>query len=180
MIAPVAAVTAVVVVVLLLIVINSRPEPKNGGPALTAPAASVGTTTTVASSPSPAPSATAPSATAPSTSAASTSAGAPPVSEPPATQSPVAAKVPVSVLNNSRRTGLAHEVANEVRAKGWPVGTVGNFTGRIAETTVYYDSGQLESARALAKDFPQIKRIAARFAGLPGSGLTLVVTRDWT
>lgn len=164
MIAPIAAVTAVVVVVLLLIVINSRPEPKNGGPALTAPAASVGTTTTVAASPSPTP---------------ATSAPAPPVSEPPATQSPVGTKVAVSVLNNSRRAGLAHDVANEVAAKGWPIGTVGNFTGRVAETTVYYDSGQLESARALASDFPQIKRIAARFAGLPGSGLTLVVTRDW-
>jgi hypothetical protein len=169
MIAPIAAVTAVVVVVLLLIVINSRPEPKNGGPALTAPAASVGTTTTVATSPSVAPPAASSAASAP----------APPVSEPPATQAPAATKVPVSVLNNSRRAGLAREVANEVQAKGWPVGTVGNFTGRIAETTVYYDSGQLESARALANDFPQIKRIAARFAGLPGSGLTLVVTRDW-
>jgi hypothetical protein len=167
MIAPIAAVTAVVVVVLLLIVINSRPEPKSGGPALTAPAASVGTTTTVAATSSPTPT-------------PATSAPAPPVSEPPATQSPVGTKVTVSVLNNSRRAGLAHEVANEVAAKGWPVGTVGNFTGRVAETTVYYDSGQLQSARALASDFPQIKRIAARFAGLPGSGLTLVVTRDWS
>jgi hypothetical protein len=104
----------------------------------------------------------------------------PPVSQPPATQPPAVAKAPVTVLNNSRRTGLAKHVADEVRAKGWPVRQTGNFRGRIAETTLYYAAGQLTQAQALARVMPQIKRVRPRFAGLPGVGLTLVVTRDWT
>jgi hypothetical protein len=89
------------------------------------------------------------------------------------------AKVPVTVLNNSRRSGLGHQVAAEVQAKGWPIARVGNYRGRIAATTVYYASGQLAQAQALARQFPQIRRVEPRFAGLPGHGLTLVVTRDW-
>jgi len=84
------------------------------------------------------------------------------------------------VLNNSRRSGLGHEVAAELRAKGWPIAKVGNYRGRVAVTTVYYLPGQLPQARELAREFPQIRRLAPRFAGLPGSGLTLVVTRDWS
>jgi hypothetical protein len=89
------------------------------------------------------------------------------------------AKVPVTVLNNSRRNGLGSEVAAQVHAKGWPIAKVGNFRGRVAETTVYYASGQLPQARELAREFPQVRRVLPRFAGLPGHGLTLVVTRDW-
>ncbi len=83
------------------------------------------------------------------------------------------------MLNNSRRSGLAREVAAEVHAKGWPIAQVGNYRGRLAVTTVFYAPGQLAQARELAREFPQIQRIEPRFAGLPGHGLTLVVTRDW-
>jgi len=83
------------------------------------------------------------------------------------------------VLNNSRRTGLASDVAAQLRAKGWPIAKVGNYRGRIAMTTVYYAPGQLPQARELAREFPQIERVEPRFDGLPGQGLTLVVTRDW-
>jgi hypothetical protein len=84
------------------------------------------------------------------------------------------------VLNNSRRQGLASDVAAQLRAKGWPVAKVGNYRGRVAETTVYYLPGQLPQAHELVREFPQIHRILPRFRGLPGSGLTLVVTRDWS
>jgi len=83
------------------------------------------------------------------------------------------------VLNNSRRSGLASDVAAQLHAKGWPIAKVGNYRGRLAMTTVYYAPGQLPQARELAREFPQIERIEPRFAGLPGQGLTLVVTRDW-
>ena len=85
----------------------------------------------------------------------------------------------MSVLNNSRRSGLAHEVAAQVAAKGWPVAKVGNFTGRVPVSTLYYAPGQLASAQRLAAAMPPIQRVRPRFSGLPTSGLTLVVTREW-
>ena len=80
------------------------------------------------------------------------------MNEPPATAQPVVTKVPVTVLNNSRRDGLGHEVAAEVHAKGWPIAKVGNYRGRLASTTVFYAPGQLPQARELAREFPQIQR----------------------
>ena len=66
-----------------------------------------------------------------------------------------------------------------MQAQGWPLGKVGNFTGRIAMSTLYYAPGQETSARRLAAELPAIRRVLPRFSGLPTSGLTLVVTRDW-
>lgn len=168
------AVTAVVVVIVLLLFLNSRPTHSDGGPGpavvATGPASS--RPSAASAPPSSAPSGTATGATHPS-------AVAPPVSQPPATQTAAATKLPVTVLNNSRRTGLAHEAAAQVARGGWPVAHIGNFTGRIAESTIYYAAGQRAAAVAFARQFPAVRRVLPRFAGLPGSGLTLVVTRDW-
>ena len=156
--APIAAVGVVVLVIVLLLVLNSHPHP-DAGPALVSPSPSA--------APSVAPTPTSASPTTPSASPASSTAPAP------------APKRPVSVLNNSRRSGLAHRVADQVAAHGWPVATVGNFTGQVAASTLYYGHGQLASARRLAHELPAIRRVLPRFESLPGSGLTLVVTRDW-
>jgi LytR cell envelope-related transcriptional attenuator len=160
---PVAAVTVVIVVIVLLLALNGRSTP-SVGPAL--------------QSPSPVVSEQAPATPPPSTH---------PVTPSPthhATPSPTPrpttpAEAPVDVLNNSTISGLAHEVAREVAAKGWPIDVIGNFEGRIAESTIYYDAGQRQLALVLAHAMPQIQRVLPRFEGLPGTGLTLVVTRDW-
>ncbi|MGB8652874.1 MAG: LytR C-terminal domain-containing protein, partial [Mycobacteriales bacterium] len=86
--------------------------------------------------------------------------------------------LPVTVLNNSRITGLADRAAARFRAGGWPTPVVGNFRGRVERTTVYYAPGQQASAARFARQFG-IGRVAPRFAGLPGSGLTVVLTRDY-
>jgi len=171
---PLVAVSAVAVVILLLLVLNSRPTPAGPAPGAVAEPTSVPTSAALTSPPIP----TSPAPSSPSSSPASTAA-APPVSQPPATQPPAVPRLPVTVLNNSRRQGLAAHVATQVRAAGWPVRRTGNFTGRIAETTLYYAPGQRAAARDLAAAMSQIRRVLPRFAGLPGSGLTLVVTRDW-
>jgi hypothetical protein len=98
------------------------------------------------------------------------------------TQSPatVVAVAPLTVLNNSTISGLAAQSAEEFHAKGWPIAAVGNFTGRVAETTVYYTPGadlQRQAAQRLARQFPGITRVNERFDGLPGSGVTVVLTR---
>jgi hypothetical protein len=93
---------------------------------------------------------------------------------------PVVAPIrPVTVLNNSRIKGLADRSARKFRAGGWPVKGTGNYRGgTIAETTVYYAPGQLGSAQRFARQF-DIPRVLPRFSGLPGSGLTVVLTRDY-
>ncbi len=88
---------------------------------------------------------------------------------------PAAARPPLTVLNNSRITGLARRAAVQFARGGWRVAAVGNLAGRVAVTTVYYGPGQQASARALAAQF-RIVRVRPRFTGLPGSGLTVVVT----
>ena len=89
----------------------------------------------------------------------------------------VAAKLPVTVLNNSRFTGLARRAAARYRAGGWLVAVTGNFTGRLRATTVYFAPGQQGSATRFARQFG-VARVLPRFPGLPGSGLTVVLTRD--
>lgn len=175
---PLGAVASVVIVIVLLLFLNSRSSTPGPAPgAVEAPPSSTPSTAAPPSpSPSPSPSASATPSASPTPLPSPT---APPVSEPPATTQPAVAKAPVTVLNNSRRSGLASDAAAQLRAKGWPISAVGNYRGRIAVTTVYYAAGQLPQARELAREFPQIQRVEPRFAGLPGHGLTLVVTRDW-
>jgi hypothetical protein len=135
--------------------------------------ASQGQTVQASPSPSPAPQASvAPSAVAPVPTVGQSSPAA--VSRP-----ATAPKLPLTVLNNSTRNKLADRAAREFRAAGWPIKLTGNFTGRVSETTVYYAPGQVESARLLARSFPQITRVRPRFDGLPGSGLTVVLTRSY-
>ena len=166
------AVAAVVAVIVVLLVLNNRPSPSGPAPgAVTERPASA----RITESPTP--------TTSPSPSSSRSSVAAPPATEPPATQSAAptaAALLPVTVLNNSRISHLAARVAADLRAHGWPVRKTGNFTGRVRATTVYYAPGQRASAERLARAFAQIRRVEPRFAGLPGHGLTLVVTRDWT
>lgn len=97
------------------------------------------------------------------------------------TPSPTAeARPAITVLNNSRVTGLAAKAAGDFRARGWRVAATGNLSGRLARTTVYYGAGQRDDAEALRAQFPAIEDMAPRYAGLPGDGgLTVVVTRDY-
>jgi hypothetical protein len=90
-----------------------------------------------------------------------------------------APKLPLTVLNNSTVTRLAAKAAERYVSAGWPVRLVGSFRGRVSVTTVYFSPGQQASALALKKAFPGIERVRPRFAGLPGSGLTVVLTRTY-
>ncbi|MCA1711035.1 MAG: LytR C-terminal domain-containing protein [Actinobacteria bacterium] len=88
-------------------------------------------------------------------------------------------RLALTVLNNSKRPLLAERAARRFRAGGWPVKLTGNFTGRVTDTTVYYAPGQLRSAQLLQRSFAGLTRVRPRFAGLPGSGLTVVLTRSY-
>jgi hypothetical protein len=101
----------------------------------------------------------------------------PPATTPPAV---VAAPIrPVTVLNNSKVKGLADRSARRFAAGGWPIAGKGNYRGgTISRTTIYYAPGQLGSAQRFARQF-DIPRVLPRFSGLPGKGLTVVLTRDY-
>ena len=135
--------------------------------------ASQGQTLPASPAPSPSPASVAPSAVAPVVPTVGQS-------SPAAVSRPATVpKLPLTVLNNSNRNKLADRAAGEFRAAGWPIKLTGNFTGRVSETTVYYASGQLASAQLLQRSFPGITRVRPRFDGLPGSGLTVVLTRSY-
>lgn len=85
----------------------------------------------------------------------------------------------VTVLNNSRTTGLANQTAGVLRKQGWAVATIGNYTGRVPGTTVFYPAGEEAAAHALGDAFPAVQQVLPRFEGLPGDGLSLVVTGDF-
>lgn len=100
----------------------------------------------------------------------------------PGTASPAVppSPVPVLILNNTRVTGLAARAAATFRARGWPVRGTGNYRGgRVPVTTVYYAAGEEGIARLFATRFPAVRRVLPRPAGLPGSGLTVVLTPDF-
>lgn len=83
----------------------------------------------------------------------------------PATQSPAAkpaaaqltvkpASVTVDVLNGTGTTGLAGTVADQLRAQGFTVGTVGNEAAPVTSSVVRYGPNSLERARTVAASVP--------------------------
>jgi LytR cell envelope-related transcriptional attenuator len=103
---------------------------------------------------------------------------------PPPHNNPPAVRSPLTVLNNTTESGLADQAARQFRGGGWTVVKVGNFTGKIPNTTVYYDPGndaELAAARALQAQYPAIQRVLPRYDGLPDSvhGVIVVLTPDW-
>lgn len=117
-------------------------------PTVTAPATS---TAAPASQAAPASAAAAPAssaAPAPASAAAAPATGA----QAPAAQASEIKQV--HVLNNSTVQGLAASVADQLKAKGYETGEVGNFPDTIVpENTVYYTAGNAaaeQAARTLA------------------------------
>jgi hypothetical protein len=136
-------------------------EPK-GTPTVALPTVSAGPTASTTTSPTPEPTAT--------TTTPVVVPSAPPAAAP---------IVPVTVLNNSRVSRLADRWAARFRAGGWPVPVTGNYRGgTIRATTVYYPPGLQASAQRFATQFG-VDRVLPRFAGLPGDGVTVVLTRDF-
>ncbi|MCW2542484.1 MAG: hypothetical protein JWM40_36 [Frankiales bacterium] len=93
------------------------------------------------------------------------------------TTAALAPVVPLTVLNNSKVSHLAEKSGAKFKAGGWPLAGTGNYRGQIDTTTIYYPAGQQASAERFGKQFGV--RVLPRFATLPGTGMTVVVTRDF-
>lgn len=163
------ALLGVVLAIVALFVFNGGSEPK-GTPTVAAPPAS-------STRPTAAPSTAAPSAAA---STAASAASVRPSTAPAAAPPAVAPVVPVTVLNNTRRSGFAKVAAARFAAGGWPVPMTGNYRGRISVTTIYFAPGQQASAERFAQQF-HVPRVLPRSAlpGNPTSGTTVVLTRGY-
>jgi hypothetical protein len=87
------------------------------------------------------------------------------------------------VLNNSHRTKLAARAAAQFRRGGWPAQARGNYrASQLPATTVYYTPGHADeqaAAEALHRQFPHVERVRARVGGIPGTGLTVILTADY-
>jgi hypothetical protein len=185
---PVTAVAVVVIVILLLIFINAHPPSDSSAAGLaggnSAPSPKVVVPTKVVPSTPPV-TTTAP----PVTTTASSPPPVTPATTPAHTSTPAkthhkpaasTAMATVQVLNNSRRTGLAHVVASQLAERGWHIGIVGNLQGAIPVPTVYYAPGQKAAAQHLEREFSSIKRVEPNSAAhLTSAGITLVLTADW-
>jgi hypothetical protein len=137
------------------------------------PMTSASPTSPVPAGTTAAPTSKPPTSTPPSPTKAATGAG-----------SPTPARAPLTVLNNTTRAHLAEQAAAEFRQGGWQVVQVGNYTGTIPVTTVYYTPGSAteeRAAEALAAQFIGIARVLPRYDGLPASvhGVIVVLAPDW-
>lgn len=88
----------------------------------------------------------------------------------------------VRIYNNSTVRGLAARAAEDMRAEGWTIEEVGNYSGGIIPTTtVYYQNHtQRSAAEALADQFGM--RVEPRFDGIREAtpGLIVIVTSDYS
>lgn len=92
---------------------------------------------------------------------------------------PAEVRAPLTVLNHSRISGLAAKAAEDFRTGGWDIVEVGNTRLDVAVTTVFFEPGQEPAAASLRAQFPAVRRSAPRPDALAGTGLTVVVTREY-
>lgn len=130
--------------------------------------------TTASSEPIASHTTTAPPTTAPTTASPAPTTATTPAPKPKPKAAPVDRDIRVSVLNNTRTSGLASTVAAKVRAAGWTVAGVGNWRGAIPETTVYYPPGFEKQAQTLARDL-DFGRVRPLISPMRSDRLTLIL-----
>ena len=121
----------------------------------------------------------------PSTTSATTATPAattPPASSPSSTV-PAGGKASLVVLNQTSTAGLAGRAQTLFQNGGWTVSSIGSLHNDVLSTTAYYDPavpGAQAAAGALQAQFPAIKRVLPRFAGLPAGPVVVVLTSDYS
>jgi LytR cell envelope-related transcriptional attenuator len=92
---------------------------------------------------------------------------------------PTAQLPAVEVFNNTRRRGLAEDVANKARTAGWTVTGADNWHGKIVASTVYYPAGMRAEATQLA-DQLGIDRLKDALPNMKKDRLTVILTEDYS
>jgi LytR cell envelope-related transcriptional attenuator len=117
---------------------------------------------------------TAPPSTAPASTTTTTTTTAPPTTRAPTTSVPGTSVstlrpskgVTVQVLNGVFVTGLAHRVADRLRAAGYQVVATNTALGNYRVSRIYYTEGHQADAVALRARFPVFQQIAPAPANL--------------
>jgi hypothetical protein len=90
---------------------------------------------------------------------------------------------PLVVLNNTTTPNLARDAAQRFERGGWKITSYDeNYRNDILSTAAYYDPdvpGAKAAATALQRQFPTIKRVVPKFAGLPDGPVVVVLTTDY-
>lgn len=97
--------------------------------------------------------------------------------EPPGADGQAVASVRVAVLNGTRIEGLAARTAADLGALGWDVPVVDDFVGDVPASTVFYPSGRVDAARALAAAVG-VERVRPAPPAIPERRLTLVLADE--
>jgi len=87
--------------------------------------------------------------------------------------------VPVVVLNGTGTSGLALKVADELRAKGWKVLSVGNYPKGSAIQTTVYSPGPRTASGTMRRDVPQATLTHKPLPGMSKTQITLVLGADY-
>lgn len=82
------------------------------------------------------------------------------------------------MFNNTKRKGLAEEVATKARAVGWRVAGADNWHGKVVTSTVYYPARLQDAAAQLAKVLG-IGRIKDALPNMKQDRLTVILTVDY-
>lgn len=133
-----------------------------------------------AASASAAPTTSAPPTSPPTTPSPAPATSTAPAAPPPATTSPVPTATPrhrlkVDVLNQSAGSGAAGQVAQQLRAAGWRIGRVADFSGNVSTTTVYWlDPSDQKGAHRLARALGGV-RVLPGFSTLRSGRLSVVL-----
>jgi hypothetical protein len=88
--------------------------------------------------------------------------------------------VPVVVLNGSGTSGLAAKVADDLRAKGWKVVSVGNYSKTPATQTTVYSPGPRTASATMRRDVPQSSLTHKPLPGMSKTQITLVIGSDYS
>ena len=140
------------------------PAPSSSASASVAPSPSASPSTTASAKPSPTP----------------TKTSASPTKSPSPTASVVIDRsVPVTVLNGTRRTGLAAKVANELRAKGWTVVSIGNWRGSGVDTTTVFVVAREDAAATMRRDLKAADATEEPIGAMRTNRITVVIMDDY-
>jgi len=120
----------------------------------------------------------------PTSSAVSTAAATPAVSEsssgaPTSTSVEPNRSTPVEVFNATTRKGLAAKVAETLRAAGWDVVVVGNWTGGAVRATTVYATGNAASVATMTSDLPTADKVGVTPSKFAAAHLIVVVGADY-
>lgn len=140
-----------------------------------------GPTKSASVSPSPTPSASASSTASQKPSPTPTKSSASPTksASPSASAVVIDRSVPVTVLNGTRRTGLAARVADDLRAKGWTVVSIGNWRGGGVDTTTVFVVGRDDAAATMRRDLKAADATEEPIGAMRTNRITVVVMDDY-